>query len=448
MAVAATCAVAAGWSTPSHSENIRMTMVEIPPEEAASVERACLLGGGGMDYGRDVICKEDGSCVLFGDSIKSFGESTDLLAIGLAADGTIQWARTYGGGHKDQIMRAAPSANGGFLVLGLSESLFFTPLPGNRTPRPLFLRLTPVGEVEWAVTLDGHLGSPSPVDAAEGGDGGWLVIMNREIGKPFLVKVSASGGMEWSGAYEFPAPVHLYDVLRDGDSGFLCVGRLQQKEEMDDVTVLALEAAGEPRWARVYGADHDQDGWSLTPMGGGTLVSGATMHSDDAWDILTFAIGADGGLRWASAYGTEGEARNEWSTAATRDPSGRTLLCGGVEDDDGSSDLLALVDDSGAMVATHRVHNRARGDIISASPLPNARFLVLGSTHRESPEDYDIATWTWSAATAGAPAELSRHELSIEERTIEVKVERREGLGVPHPFVDVDVKVVSPLLGE
>jgi len=425
----------------SAKEQLRVTALDVPSDEASSVAAAWVLGGDGVDYGRDVFCRADGTCVLFGDTNKSFGKSTDLLAVGLAADQSVQWARTYGRGHKDQISRVALSGDGGFLVLGLSSSYFFTPLPGEHPSRPLLLRLTPTGDVLWAVTLDGFLGSPEPVGAAEGPDGGWFVIMNREIGKPFFVKMSASGEVAWSGDYEFPAATWLLGIVADGDAGFLCAGRLQEAEESDDVVVLAVDPAGQPRWAKAYGADHDQDSWSLTPMAGGALVSGATAQAGGGWDILALAIDPEGAVRWAGAYGSDSDGKNEWSTRAFRDPTGRTLLCGGAEQE-GPNGFLALVDDAGAMVAAHRVRSD-RGEILGASALPGSRFLVVGSTSGDSKKDFKINAWTWNAAAgAGAGGDIVRREQTFEERGIEVSAQRRERMGTPHPFVDVDVKEI------
>jgi hypothetical protein len=437
------CAAALVVGAANADDHLSLSNLAIPPQEAATVERAVRLGGDGMDYGRNVFCADDGTCVLFGDTIKSFGKSTDLLAIGLESDGRIEWARTYGGKDKDRICGAAASATDGFLVLSLSESSFFTPLPGDHPSRPLFLRLSTAGAVQWAGTFDGFLGAPEPVAAAEGRDGGWLVVMNRPIGKPFFAKLSASGDVEWSGHLEFPTPAYLVGVTAEGAGGFLCAGRLQETEDTDDIVVLALDAVGRPRWAKVYAADGDQDVWSISPAAGGALVSGSSRGSG-AWDILAVAIDANGEVRWSSVYVTEGKEGNEWSTTAVRAASGRTLLCGGLEESDGPSGLLAMIDDAGAVVTSHRATGSARGDLMSAAPLPEGRFLALGSTSGESAKDFDITMWTWNAAAESAPAvNLERRELALEARAVDVKSEPREGLGVPHPFVTLNVKDVS-----
>src|SRR5574337_1866840 len=42
-----------------------------------------LYGGAGVDFSRNVLCKKNEGCTLFGYTNKSFGDSTDFLVIHL-----------------------------------------------------------------------------------------------------------------------------------------------------------------------------------------------------------------------------------------------------------------------------------------------------------------------------------------------------------------------------
>jgi hypothetical protein len=232
------------------------------------VAQSTLLGGLGLDRGFRVICDADGACTLFGNTIKSFGESTDYLVIRMDQKKPPLWARTLGGTNKDELQDAIAARDGGYLLFGQSQSLFFTSLKvisPSRIPRPLIVKLDRDGRVEWAK----------------------LVQFN-----------DAQAQTAFFGATQMP------------DGGFVLVGRYgylknpTDKEWSPDMFALKLAGDGKPVWMHRYHLDADYGvavSATLMPDGRVTIIG---HYFDDAVDrgFLMMTLSTDGSPMQLTEY--------------------------------------------------------------------------------------------------------------------------------------------------
>src|SRR5437867_11347901 len=123
-------------TSPTIGDTVSVRSVGHESWRMADVTETVLIGGGGNDWGNTILCQSDGACALFGYGIKSFGESTDLFAAMQSPQGKWLWANTYGGTHKDELRTAIKTSDGGYLLVGMSQSLFFTGLKVFGPSRP------------------------------------------------------------------------------------------------------------------------------------------------------------------------------------------------------------------------------------------------------------------------------------------------------------------------
>jgi hypothetical protein len=86
------------------------------------------FGGETADNGRSISRRADGSFILSGEAESSGGDLTenkggdDFWVLRVSAQGNILWQKSLGGADNDNGMMAVPTADGGVVVVGESES--------------------------------------------------------------------------------------------------------------------------------------------------------------------------------------------------------------------------------------------------------------------------------------------------------------------------------------
>ena len=98
-------------------------------------------GGSGADRGYDIKPTADGGFIAVGET-ESYGYGgNDILILKLDAGGALQWQKTYGGTGSEQAFWVEQSSDGGYMVAGRTNSF------GNGGFDALVLKLDSFGEV-------------------------------------------------------------------------------------------------------------------------------------------------------------------------------------------------------------------------------------------------------------------------------------------------------------
>ena len=106
-------------------------------------------GGTAIEYAHSIIQTADGGYAVAGGT-RSFGAgSLDFLVLKLNSDGSLAWARTFGGTNYDWARSIIQTTDGGYAVAGYTESFG----AGNRDF--LVLKLNSNGSLAWARTFGG-----------------------------------------------------------------------------------------------------------------------------------------------------------------------------------------------------------------------------------------------------------------------------------------------------
>ncbi|MGC8894417.1 MAG: hypothetical protein ACP5QG_06180, partial [candidate division WOR-3 bacterium] len=79
------------------------------------------FGGTDLDYARSITQTSDGGYAVAGETY-SFGAGwEDFLVLKLAGDGSLSWARTFGGASTDRAFSITQTSDGGYAVAGETE---------------------------------------------------------------------------------------------------------------------------------------------------------------------------------------------------------------------------------------------------------------------------------------------------------------------------------------
>ncbi len=259
------------------------------------------------------------------------------------------WSMHYGGSGQEQFQRIIPSAGGGFVAVGYTESSdgdVSTALGGRDV---WVVRLDSLGQLMWELTLGGSQDEVGK-DVLELPDGGLLVLASTSstdghvsghhgAEDVWVVRLDASGKILWSRAYGGPLSESAERLLGTGD-GFVVVG-YSQSASGDvpfnrgdfDYWIFKIDMAGNVLWSKTYGGSLADWAYGVSPSSDGNLlVCGSSFSSDGDvlgnlgfYDFWVIKLDLQGQLLWAKNFGGPLEERLYDSQAA---PDGGVLMVG------------------------------------------------------------------------------------------------------------------------
>ncbi len=212
-------------------------------------------GGTGYDGVSSMIATADGGFLLGGysdspasgdKSLDSKGKS-DYWIIKIGAGGAKQWDRTYGGTGYDGVSSMIATADGGFLLGGISDS----PASGDKSQDNKggndywIIKIGTDGTKQWDKTYGGQE-SDGLISIKVAPGGGFLLggnsFSNASADKSenvkgasdyWIVKISADGNLQWDHTLGGNRDDYLTSLVATPDGGYLLGGRSMSKTSGD-----------------------------------------------------------------------------------------------------------------------------------------------------------------------------------------------------------------------
>lgn len=309
------------------------------------------IGGLNHDALQSIQQTTDGGYILGGWSVSEVGgdktqpnhspNSTDqdYWIVKLDAAGNKQWDRTFGGQNDETLLRVRQTADGGYLLGGVSES----GVSGDKTqPNRGFgdywvVKLNASGNKQWDRTFGGS-GDEHRLsfDARQMADGGYLIggtsysplsgdktQNSRGDADYWLVRLDAAGNKQWDKVLGSSAEDMLSALLPTPDGGCLVGGysngpvvsgdKTQASYGLTDYWVVKLDASGAKQWDRTYGGTGNDQLYALqSTTDGGYLLAGnsdsglgndKSQPSQGLADYWVLKINATGAKQWDATFG-------------------------------------------------------------------------------------------------------------------------------------------------
>ncbi|MEO0211503.1 MAG: hypothetical protein ABIN66_06575 [candidate division WOR-3 bacterium] len=291
-----------GYTTSFGVGNEDFFLLKLNPD--GSLAWGKTYGGTGHDYTySSLIQTADGGFALAGET-NSFGAGNqDILLLKLNSDGSLAWARTYGGTGYDCPRSILQAPDGGFVLAGTTASF------GAGSEDFLVLKLNSNGSVAWARTYGGT-GSDNSYSMVRTTDGGYAVAGGtRSFGagnSDFLVlKLNTDGSVAWARTFGGTSNDDAYSFIQTTDGGFVLAGMTASFGTMGDIYVLKINSNGSIAWAKAIGGASDDWGRSVTQTAdGGYGVTGITQSFGSGnYDLFVCKLNPDGSLAWARTFG-------------------------------------------------------------------------------------------------------------------------------------------------
>ena len=247
------------------------------------------FGGSGDDTAQSVIETNDGGYAVLGytnstdgDLLSKALDVNDYWLLKLDSDGNLQWSRTYGGSKDDRGQSVIQTSDGGYAITGYAMS--------------------------------------------DDGDGS----NNNGFHDNWILKLDAQGNLEWEKSFGFSGHDHSYDLVQTTDGGFFFVGFLDITAALADGTYskgnsltrhgvgefwgTKIDASGNLEWRAYFGGTNNDRAHAVVKADDGGFVLAGFSESEDfdisnslgSYDFWLVKITSSGELVWERSFGGSG----------------------------------------------------------------------------------------------------------------------------------------------
>jgi len=335
-----------------------------------------------------------------------------------SSNGTLELVQTFGGSKNDVAKSVVSTVDGGFAVLGYTQSL-----DGDITDKATenydfwILKFDSEAQLEWNKTYGGS-GDERGRSLIETSDGGYALLGysdssdgdvssnngNRDF---WLVKINASGVLSWQKSFGYEGEDEGVSIIETSDnhlmlSGVLDVtasggegnqGRFSTRHAGGDYWAIKITPTGDIVWSRFYGGTFTDSPTGIKETLNDGLISVGGSDSNDvdisnnkgSYDFWIVKSDRNGDIVWEKSFGGSeiDEARDVIS-----DGTGNHIIVGDTRSNDqdvafnnGAADLWVIkVSNSGELLWNTSIGGSNFDVARSISTTFNNEFIIAGSS--------------------------------------------------------------------
>tara|TARA_B110000503_G_scaffold126152_1_gene194462 strand:+ start:136 stop:1446 length:1311 start_codon:yes stop_codon:yes gene_type:complete len=289
------------------------------PENAISTIQT--FGGSKNDAINSIVATDDGGYAVLGytqsndfDITYKTNESFDFWVMKFSSEDQLLWNKTFGGSDDDRGVDIVATNDGGFAILGAASSSDLEVSQNAGSHDFWILKITAEGTILWEKSF-GFSGSDKGISLTNTADNGFLLAG--------VLDVSASGGQ--------------------GNS------KVTQKHSGGDIWALKLSSNGTLEWSKYFGGSFTDTPFGVVETSNNEYIIAASSDSEDfnisnnkgTYDFWILKISSNGTLIWEQSFGGS-EIDEPRAITATND--GNFMIVG----DTRSSDIDVSINNGAA----------------------------------------------------------------------------------------------------
>jgi hypothetical protein len=304
----------------------------------------------------------------------------------------IIWIRTYGGPYADHGARLCKTSDGGYVMVGITESF--------GSSRQIYLVKTDArGDTLWTRTFGGA-GQDIGNSVQQTSDGGYIIAgFTGSFGLAFqvyLIKTDSRGNAVWGRTYGGSDVEDGITVQQTSDSGYIVVGSTYSYGAGGrDLYLIKTDLFGQMQWSRTYGGVRDDAGWwvDLTPDGGYIITGYTESFAPHRW-VYLLKTNCEGDTLWTKALNPSG---SYWSWGYVLQ---RTLDSGYI-----ITGPCVTEPEPGHVYDSFLIKTDAQGDTIWTRTYDRGDFDWAGSVRQTYDGGYIVAglTQTYKSGSGAHP---------------------------------------------
>ena len=265
-------------------------------------------GGPNNDYGVSVASTIDGGYIIVGQTDSYGAGLIDVYLVKTDASGNQVWSKTYGGANNDYGYYVALTADLGYIIGGYTYSF------GAGGIDVFLVKTDSSGNVQWNRTYGGS-SNDYGFHIVQTSDGGYAVLGGTDsYGSgsldAYFVKTDSSGNMQWNKTYGGPNVDFGRSFVRTMDGGYALAGYTTSSGLGSyDVYLVKVDVNGNYLWNKTFGGTNEDRGWSIVQTDdAGYAIAGYTgsFGAGGTSDVYLVKTDSLGNLQWSKTYGGTG----------------------------------------------------------------------------------------------------------------------------------------------
>jgi hypothetical protein len=181
------------------------------------------------------------------------------------------WENTFGGSVEDNAYSAIQTLDGGYALLGFSES---TSSVGTNV---IFIKTDANGQEQWRESFGG-IGDDKGYEVVQNSDGTYIIVgqtssMGNGEDDVLLIKVGTEGKELWRKAYGGAFNDRGFSITIAKDGGYILTGRTELiNNESANVLLIRTDSSGNIIWEKNFGGDNIDVGESVIETSEGDII--------------------------------------------------------------------------------------------------------------------------------------------------------------------------------
>lgn len=369
----------------SCSKDKGVFLSEKPPE----IQSVVTFGGSKNESARSVVATNDGGYAVLGFTQSNDGdisiskptEQYDFWVLKFNSKDELQWQKFYGGSQDDKGYKIIQTTDSGFAVVGYSKSSNGNVVSNEGFEDVWILKLNESGNIEWT-TSTGFSGTDKGFSITQTTDGGYFVGS--------ILDVTASGGL----------------------------GNRKKRHAGGDFWGIKLSSTGTVEWRKYFGGSNTDTCYDVIETIDGYIMLGSSDSVDvdisgnkGSYDFWVVKIDKTGKQLWEKSLGGK-EIDEAYQLIKTADDHfllvGETRSSeGDITNQYGGADIWVVKMNMNGVVVWEKNYGGTSFDVARAVTIArDGSYLIAGSTRSA---DVDVSenkglndVWALKINTSGA----------------------------------------------
>jgi hypothetical protein len=383
----------------NQTKTYTITYIKRTPTGSPPIQWQTSFGGSDWENGESVQQTTDGGYILVGHTFSNYTFDYDIVLTKTYPDGSIHWQKFFGGDDWDLAYSVKQTSDGGYIVAGYTYSY------GNGESDVYLLKVSSNGSKMWDKYFGGDFWDEG-YSVQQTSDGGFVVVgLTNSFGAGeydvYLIKTRSNGGLEFEQTFGGTGDDHAWSVQQTSDNGYIIAGYTESLGVgMRDIYVLKLDPGTELQWQKTYDGTNDDVGYSIQQTAdGGYIIAGfisywCPNYASYQKDIALIKTDQFGNEQWSKTYpGSDDFCSGDdigYSVKQTSD--GGYIIAGETRSyGQGFADIYMIKTDPNGQIEWQK----AMGDIewdygTSVQQTSDDGFIVAGTTYSPVSMGYDM----------------------------------------------------------